>query len=242
MQTSTPTPRSLRGLPLLLGLAALGIIQPRAQAQVAFTETLMDTSAGATGAEIQNDGTPIRAYRIGETGTITVNGLTFQGAAGAGNDSALSGTWGGSGYLDWWINNPPIITNTDYLHLTGCLLQAPADTAVTKPTLTIGGLTPGNTYRLQLFSNSPRGGEAEVDGTNGSPGTLTNNVLSFTKRTDAVTNNDVTYSIETSADLGVSSPWTTTTTGVTNNDSTIFIDLSTLGGNTQFARLIVTQK
>ena len=129
---------------------------------VSFTETLMDTSSGATGAEIQNDGTLVRAYRFGEAGTITVNGLTFEGAAGPGNDSALSGTWGGCGYLDWWVNSA--ITDTDYLHLTGCLLQAPADTAGTKPTLTINGLTVGNIYRLQLFSNSPRGGVAEVEG------------------------------------------------------------------------------
>jgi hypothetical protein len=40
MQTSTTKPRSLRGLPLLLGLAALGIIQPRAQAQtVIYSDT-----------------------------------------------------------------------------------------------------------------------------------------------------------------------------------------------------------
>ncbi|MDA0767254.1 MAG: Ig-like domain-containing protein [Verrucomicrobia bacterium] len=132
--------------------------------EVGFTETDLDTSATATGLEIQNDGTLVRAYRYGETGTITVNGLTFQGASGAGNDSALSGTWGGSGYLDWWIDKPPIIADSDYLHLTGCLLQAPADTTGTKPTLTIGGLTVGHTYRLQMFSNSPRGGEAEVEG------------------------------------------------------------------------------
>jgi hypothetical protein len=82
----------------------------------------------------------------------------------------------------------------------------------------------------------------KTDGTNGSPGTLTGNQLSFTKRPEAVANGDVTYAIEVSADLGVNDLWHTTTTGVTNNDSTISIDLSTLGGNTHFARLVVTQK
>jgi hypothetical protein len=44
------------------------------------------------------------------------------------------------------------------------------------------GLTNLMVYALDL----------KTDGTNGSPGTLTDNVLSFTKRDDAVTNNDVT--------------------------------------------------
>ena len=83
--------------------------------------------------------------------------------------------------------------------------------------------------------------EFKTDGSNGSPAALTGNQLSFTKRPDAVTNNDVTYAIETSADLGVSSPWTTTT-GVVETTSAISIDLSTLGGSIHFARLVVTQK
>ena len=56
----------------------------------------------------------------------------------------------------------------------------------------------------------------KTDGTNGSPGTLAGNVLTFAKRPDAVTNDDVTYAIETSADLGVNDVWHTTTTGVTD--------------------------
>ena len=87
--------------------------------------------------------------------------------------------------------------------------------------------------------------DLKTDGTNGSPGTLTGNQLSFTKRPEAVTNNDVTYAIEVSADLGVNDVWPTTTTGVTNAvgpPATISIDLSTLGGSTHFARLVVTQK
>ena len=84
--------------------------------------------------------------------------------------------------------------------------------------------------------------ELKTDGSNGSPGTLAGNQLSFAKRADAVTNNDITYAIEISADLGVSSPWTTTTTGVTETTSAISIDLSTLAGSKHFARLVVTQK
>ena len=84
-----------------------------------------------------------------------------------------------------------------------------------------------------------------MDGTNGSPGTLTGNVLSFAKRAGAVTNNDVTYAIEVSTDIGANDAWHTPTTGVVQDPgprATISIDLSTLGGSTQFARLKVTQK
>jgi hypothetical protein len=92
------------------------------------------------------------------------------------------------------------------------------------------GLTNLLVYALALKTN----------GTNGSPGTLTGNMLSFAKRPDAVTNNDVTYAIETSPNL--QNPWTTTTTGVTDNSTAISIDLSTLIGTSYFARLKVTHK
>jgi len=81
-----------------------------------------------------------------------------------------------------------------------------------------------------------------TDGSNGSPGALTGNVLSFTKRAAAVTNNDVIYSIQTSADLGVSSSsWSIATTGVVETTSTISYTLPT-GQGKIFARLVVTQK
>jgi len=88
--------------------------------------------------------------------------------------------------------------------------------------------------------------DLKTDGTNGSPGTLAGSVLSFGKRTDAVANGDVSYAIETSTTLRDEitpgdGGWTTATTGVTDNSATISIDLSTLGGSSHFARLVVTQ-
>ena len=97
------------------------------------------------------------------------------------------------------------------------------------------GLTNLMVYALDL----------KTDGTNGSPGTLAGNVLSFTKRPEAVTNGDVTYAIEVSTDLGgTDDPWHVTTTGVTEvvgPPATIVIDLSALGGTRHFGRLKVTQ-
>jgi len=82
--------------------------------------------------------------------------------------------------------------------------------------------------------------DLKTDGTNGSPGILTGNVLGFAKRPDAVTNNDVTYAIETSPDL--QNPWTPVTPDV-NDGSAISYTLPTdAEGGRIFARLVVTQK
>ena len=85
--------------------------------------------------------------------------------------------------------------------------------------------------------------DLKTDGTNGSPGTMTGNLLSFTKRADAVTNGDVTYAIEKSDDLGLTDPWSTVAAddpALTNNDTTISYTLPE-GKTTTFARLVVTQ-
>jgi len=83
----------------------------------------------------------------------------------------------------------------------------------------------------------------KTDHTNGSPGILTGNVLSFTKRPAAVTNNDVTYTVESSPDL--QPPWITVTDGVMETITepyTISYTLPTSSGGSLFARLKVTQK
>ncbi len=77
----------------------------------------------------------------------------------------------------------------------------------------------------------------KTDHANGSPGTLTNKVLSFNKRTDAVTNGDVTYTIETSPDLQNS--WTPVSPDL--NDATTISYTLPAGHGKIFARLVVTQ-
>jgi hypothetical protein len=81
--------------------------------------------------------------------------------------------------------------------------------------------------------------DLRTDHGNGSPGTLTGRLLSFTKRPEAVANKDVTYMIETSPDLR--NPWTTVTPNV-NNGTTISYTLPNgVSGGRVFARLKVTQ-
>jgi hypothetical protein len=79
-----------------------------------------------------------------------------------------------------------------------------------------------------------------TDGTNGSPGTITGNLLSFSKRAEAVTNNDVSYLIEESDDLGLTDPWTEVSTYDTNDNSIISYSLPS-GKPSSYARLRVTK-
>ena len=79
-----------------------------------------------------------------------------------------------------------------------------------------------------------------TDGTNGSPGTLTGNLLSFSKRAEAVTNGDVSYLIEESDDLGLTDPWTEVSTYDTNDNSIISYSLPS-GKPASYARLRVTK-
>ncbi|MCX6875336.1 MAG: GDSL-type esterase/lipase family protein [Verrucomicrobia bacterium] len=73
---------------------------------------------------------------------------------------------------------------------------------------------------------------------NGSPGTLTGNLLSFTKGTAARNNGDVTYAIETSPNL--QDPWTTVVTHATGNPDPSISYLLPTGQGKIFARLKVT--
>jgi hypothetical protein len=128
---------------------------------VIFTETALDVSAGATGLEIQNDGTLTRAYHFGTSGAAaTVHGVTFSDGASPQNggvlDSAMSG-WAG-GWSGWWSQGT-IPSDPDYSRLLTSMVAAPNNAQVT-----IGGLTAGHTYRLQMISNNPRYGLVTVEG------------------------------------------------------------------------------
>ena len=72
----------------------------------------------------------------------------------------------------------------------------------------------------------------------GSAGTFVGGLLSFTKRAEAVTNGDVTYSIQESDDLGISDPWQTMTP--TSNTSTVIAYALPTGSSKKFARLVLT--
>ena len=127
-------------------------------------------------------------------------------------DNTLSlGSGGGGNYASWATNN-----GFDPAH---------------PEAVGTDGLTNLIVYALDL----------KTDGTNGSPGILTVNVLSFTKRAEAVTNNDATYAIQISTTLAADS-WTEVSAYVENSSTTISCTLPTDVGGKVFARLVVTQK
>jgi hypothetical protein len=78
------------------------------------------------------------------------------------------------------------------------------------------------------------------NGSNGSPGTLTGSVLSYSKRAEAVANGDVHYAIEESDDLGLTDPWTEVTAYTTNDATTISYTLQE-GKGRIFVRLAARQ-
>ncbi|MBK1825961.1 beta strand repeat-containing protein [Haloferula rosea] len=84
-------------------------------------------------------------------------------------------------------------------------------------------------YALGLDPNVP----------DGSPGTLSNGVLSFNKGTEAAAAGDLIYSIETSSDLGVTDPWAPVTPDI--NDSTEISYTLPAGEDRIFSRLNVVQ-
>ena len=73
------------------------------------------------------------------------------------------------------------------------------------------------------------------------PGTLSGNVLTFTKGSDAIANNDVIFEIEESTDLGISDPWATVVTEGTADDTPDISYTLTPGLSKEFARLKVIQ-
>ncbi len=132
---------------------------------VTWAETNLDVSTFATGIEIANDGTLVRAYHFGNAAAITditVHGVFFTNGGSAENgltDTAMGGQWvgGWSGWNGEW--SLASITDPDCKQLISCMIMASSTS-----TITIGGLTVGHTYRLQLISNNPRNGQIGVEG------------------------------------------------------------------------------
>ena len=132
---------------------------------VGFAETSLNPS---TGTEIANNGTVIRAYHFGSPGTsdATVNGVTFLNGGypdgGGITDTAMSGSWyGETGWAGW--TNGSFGSDPDYNLLMKSMIAA-TGTTPNGGHITIGGLTIGHTYRLQLISNASRLAKVTVEG------------------------------------------------------------------------------
>ena len=126
-------------------------------------------------------------------------------------------------------------------------------------TLTVGA-APSGSYSTWAAANGingePASGDFDHDGlTNlieyalglnptapsASPGTLVGGVITFTKGADAIANNDVTFEIEESSDLGLVDLWTTVVTEGPSDNSPDISYMLPSGQPKEFARLKITQ-
>jgi len=131
-----------------------------------FSITTLNTAAAATGAEIQNDGTLVRAVfyggRDGGWGSvgdpsIEVNGVTFtNGTDGTDfTDSAVTINWI-AGDTEAVVFAPTGGAHTDYQQLIKSALRRTGANWFNM-SISFGGLVVGNDYRLQLISTRPDG-------------------------------------------------------------------------------------
>jgi uncharacterized protein YjbI with pentapeptide repeats len=121
-------------------------------AEQSFSITVLPSGAGATFAEIVilgetdilNDGLQISANNLGSAAaTEVINGVSFLNS-----QAGLAGAWGPGGVGDF---STDVAVGTD---LDDLLSNLQFISLLSSGTLTVGGLTPGQPYRLQLlFSN-----------------------------------------------------------------------------------------
>lgn len=122
-------------------------------------------------------------------------------------------------------------------------------------TLKIAGVGSAGSYSTWASTNNVTGGangDSDNDGisnlteyalllnpagSDGASGTYTGGTITFTKRAESVTNNDVTYAIQESADLGLTDAWHDVTP-TTNTMTSITYTLPP-GSPKKFARLVV---
>jgi hypothetical protein len=127
---------------------------------VNFTQTALNISSGATGVEIQNSGTLVRAiyYGGGDWGwgsygpaSIVVQGMTFTNGTAGGHVTAATDPCLGGAAFDAGMFAPAGGNHSDFQALVRSLATKAGGGANWIPTLTITNLTVGHQYRLQYI-------------------------------------------------------------------------------------------
>ncbi|QJE96933.1 beta strand repeat-containing protein [Luteolibacter luteus] len=127
-------------------------------------------------------------------------------------------------------------------------------------TLTVGAAPPSGGYSSWATANGipgePASGDFDSDGltnlveyalgtsptaSSQPPGTFSAGVVTFVKGADALANNDVTFEIQESSDLGVSDPWSTVVTEGPTDDTPDISYTLPIGQQKVFTRLKITQ-
>lgn len=183
---------------------------------------------------------------LSNTGTVRVNAGTKLDLVHSETDVVgslvLAGVVKGPGIYDK-NNSGGLITGNGKLQVTGAPTAGFSSFMDTFPALSAGDKAANADPDKDGISNLV---EYALDGfnpttANNLAGTLVTGTLSFTKRAAAVTNDDILYAIETSANLGSAPGSWTVVTPTVNNATTLSYTLPT-GQAKIFARLRITQK
>ncbi|MGC8561535.1 MAG: hypothetical protein ACP5O1_12810, partial [Phycisphaerae bacterium] len=183
-----------------LSLAAAAAIAAAMAAAPAHAATIAwGTATDVAGpSDVSTQGTLLYAYTLGATANNTVNDVTFTDAAApssgntldfgtSGADGSLVNTASGgklSGYVGF--SSPTSITDTNYRTLLGDgVYQNPNTTS--DMTLTLGSLTVGNEYQVQLWVNDSRVGSVATRSLTVSPSGSTGDSITLKYQTTAST-------------------------------------------------------
>lgn len=140
---------------------------------VTFSTTPLSVTAGATGAEILNNGTLIAANHVGNGGQTAItlaNGLVFGTAT-----THLVRGWNPHNASDAGVAT---ITNAAFSNLINSRWWVAYTDS--RSDMEISGLVVGNTYRLQLISILPNSGTVSVEGSPETTWTGNNTILTAT--------------------------------------------------------------
>ncbi|MEI6606857.1 MAG: hypothetical protein WCP35_16220, partial [Verrucomicrobiota bacterium] len=153
MKTTTPTPRTFRDLAAIaLALAALGLSQPAAQAAAITWNSAVDDTDLAS--DVQVNGTFVDAvttYGNKSGSDVTLNGVTFQHYSSSSGSTLTFGTSAIS--MTYPTTNLDFASNpatTDYQKLLHHSMYADHGSG----TITLGHLTPGTQYQVQVWAPS----------------------------------------------------------------------------------------
>jgi hypothetical protein len=200
--------------------------------------------SGDPGATVDRLFTGSHAYNgvdIGGTMAVTISGLGLSGVDQlrftTHKNSCAVGTGTYAGYGPWECSFTEIdvlgtatVAGGSNTYATWAAAQAPPVTGGPNGDSDHDGIANLVEYALAL----------DPAAADGPPGSFNGSLLSFSKRADAVTNNDVTYAIQISTTLAANS-WVEVGAYVENSAATISCALPTGVGGKVFARLVVTQ-
>ena len=187
-----------------------------------------DTTVTAGVLAVSGSALPATGKLIISGGQVQPTGTEMVGSLYFGAVQQASGTWGATGSGATHIDNTRFVGTAGVVYVNANYTSWATAHGVT------GGLT-GDSDHDGISNAVEYALNLNYAGSDGSAGTYSGNTLSFAKRPEAVSNGDVTYTIEVSTDMLT---WTPVTADV--NDATTISYTLPAGLSKMFARLNVT--